>query len=106
MIGIPPQWLCGGSLTAVPPATTSVQASAMNEEASPTCRSSVQESQPQRAPHCGHCGEVIGVYEPAIAVIGGQALETSRAGDEIQASAEACFHRGCFERLSADTRPA
>ncbi|MHB8241981.1 MAG: hypothetical protein ACYDHN_08320 [Solirubrobacteraceae bacterium] len=48
--------------------------------------------------HCHHCDETIGVYEPLITLVEGQARETSRAAiehpDELAAP---CYHRSCFE---------
>jgi hypothetical protein len=50
--------------------------------------------------HCGHCGQVIGVYEPLIRVVEGRAQETSRLLDPEVAEADGrCYHRACYERL-------
>ena len=46
---------------------------------------------------CRACAEVIGVYEPLIALLHGQPLETSRAARAgIGAHEEECFHRACY----------
>ena len=48
---------------------------------------------------CRRCGEVIGVYEPLIAVSAGQSRETSRAaenGNGPSILAE-CYHADCYE---------
>jgi hypothetical protein len=46
---------------------------------------------------CHHCGDVIGVYEPLIALIDGQTHETSRAGAQDSAAVvEEYYHRDCY----------
>lgn len=46
---------------------------------------------------CEVCGERIGVYEPAVWVIGGVAHETSQAADpEFTAARELAFHAECY----------
>ena len=50
---------------------------------------------------CVHCDEAIGVYEPLIVVVAGEARETSRAAepDLLLESAEH-YHRACYlERI-------
>jgi len=55
---------------------------------------------------CEHCGEVIGVYEPLVALIDGCARETSRALEPETASRRGdCYHRACYERLQDDGLP-
>lgn len=50
---------------------------------------------------CHLCGEVIGVYEPAIRLVEGNAYETSRASEpDIASQAEGIYHRACFERMN------
>jgi hypothetical protein len=50
--------------------------------------------------HCHHCGEVIGVYEPLVAIVDGEVRETSRLrSPELAAGAGEYFHAGCYERL-------
>lgn len=46
---------------------------------------------------CDYCAEVIGVYEPLVVVIDGEARETSRAA-EPSVGAEPCelYHRTCY----------
>jgi hypothetical protein len=52
--------------------------------------------------HCHHCGDAIGVYEPLIAVVEGQPLETSRAANgHPDTLAATCYHRDCFMRAEA-----
>ncbi len=47
---------------------------------------------------CVHCGDVIGVYEPLIALAGGRARETSLAAEAAPADCTAdCYHRACYE---------
>jgi hypothetical protein len=47
---------------------------------------------------CVHCGEVIGVYEPLIALARGRARETSVAAEAVSADSNAdCFHRTCYD---------
>ena len=49
---------------------------------------------------CARCGEVIGVYEPLVAIIDGEVRETSRLrSPELVAGAGEYFHAGCYERL-------
>jgi hypothetical protein len=52
-------------------------------------------------PRCAHCGDVIGVYEPLLEVVG-DALEreTSRAAepDLSLAGGAAWYHAGCYRR--------
>jgi hypothetical protein len=52
---------------------------------------------------CAYCDDVIGVYEPLIALVDGQPHETSRAvGRDTGAPSEACYHRGCYARRVDD----
>lgn len=53
---------------------------------------------------CDHCADVIGVYEPMVAVFEGEARETSRAAEPaIGAQAAERYHRSCYlERFEAD----
>jgi hypothetical protein len=47
---------------------------------------------------CVHCGEVIGVYEPLVALARGDARETSVAAEAVPADGNAdCFHRTCYD---------
>ncbi len=47
---------------------------------------------------CAHCGDVIGVYEPLIAMAGGRVRETSLAVEASPTDGDAdCFHRACYE---------
>jgi hypothetical protein len=47
---------------------------------------------------CRACGDVIGVYEPLIALVDGVARESTRA-EMIARKGKLpdCFHRGCLE---------
>lgn len=55
---------------------------------------------------CSNCGEVIGVYEPLIALVDGRPRETSRAAEPLAGEdAVPCYHRGCYEQTHAG-RPA
>jgi hypothetical protein len=48
--------------------------------------------------HCAHCGEVIGVYEPLVALAAGRARETSVAAEALPADSHADhYHRACYE---------
>jgi hypothetical protein len=54
---------------------------------------------------CTHCGEVIGVYEPLIAISDGRAYETSLAAGAPGAGHKTgCFHRVCYD-AHRHTRP-
>jgi hypothetical protein len=45
---------------------------------------------------CGHCGEVIGVYEPAVFIRDGEAHHTSQAASpELCDEASERYHRAC-----------
>jgi hypothetical protein len=47
---------------------------------------------------CTHCGDVIGVYEPLIAISDGRAYETSLAAGTPGAGHRTdCFHRTCYD---------
>jgi hypothetical protein len=49
------------------------------------------------AVHCVVCGDRIGVYEPAVWVIGSTPHATSRAADpELTATHDTAFHAGCY----------
>jgi hypothetical protein len=49
-------------------------------------------------PRCVACDDVIGVYEPAVAVLGGVPRETSRAAEPwLPFSGGAhCYHLSCY----------
>jgi hypothetical protein len=54
---------------------------------------------------CGHCQQVIGVYEPAIAFIAGLALKTSLAAQPDIRRTD-CYHEACYrEAFSQDLSP-
>jgi hypothetical protein len=48
-------------------------------------------------PACTRCGDVIGVYEPAVIVLDGESRVTSRAGepDAVRNALER-YHRACY----------
>jgi len=47
---------------------------------------------------CAHCGDVIGVYEPLIALAEGRARETSLAAEPGAADrGDSHYHRACYE---------
>jgi hypothetical protein len=52
-------------------------------------------------PICDHCADRLGVYEPVVVVIDGQARETSLAAEPAVSSEPAeRYHRSCyFERF-------
>jgi hypothetical protein len=54
---------------------------------------------------CDHCGQVIGVYEPATILVEGIARETSLAAEPALASHPGPhYHRSCFEASDAILR--
>jgi hypothetical protein len=55
---------------------------------------------------CGHCGEVIGIYEPLVLAHGGLVRATSVAGEpRIAAEPGERFHRACYAETSAGSTP-
>ena len=49
--------------------------------------------------HCPHCGDVIGVYEPLIVIVEGEAVQTSRAATQGELTlAGPYYHASCFMR--------
>jgi hypothetical protein len=47
---------------------------------------------------CVHCGDVIGVYEPLVALAGGRARETSVAAEAMPVDGDAdYYHRACHD---------
>jgi len=59
-----------------------------------------QDSSDQKL-RCAHCGDVIGTYESIVALVDGEAHETSKAvvtaGGRRPPSA--CYHAGCYASL-------
>jgi hypothetical protein len=52
---------------------------------------------PPAVPRCAVCDDVIGVYEPAIAVLGGVPREISRAAEpRFPFDGARCYHLGCY----------
>lgn len=55
---------------------------------------------------CQHCGGVIGVYEPLVALFDGRARTTSRLAEpEIGATASEHYHRACYAQISGGQLP-
>ena len=53
---------------------------------------------------CDSCGEVIGVYEPTVAVVAGQVRETSRAAEPaIGAELGELYHQVCYHERFGKT---
>jgi hypothetical protein len=53
--------------------------------------------QQSAAPHCAVCGDRIGVYEPAIWMLGEATHATSwAASPELATAHDAAFHVGCY----------
>ncbi|MGD0455392.1 MAG: hypothetical protein ABSB69_17535 [Solirubrobacteraceae bacterium] len=49
---------------------------------------------------CRHCGDVIGVYEPLVALAEGRVCETSLAATADCVDPDAiCYHRACYVLL-------
>jgi hypothetical protein len=49
---------------------------------------------------CHHCKDVIGAYEPMIALAAGAARETSRAAAREEGEpVEECYHRACYAQV-------
>jgi len=52
---------------------------------------------------CGHCKDVIGVYEPIIVLRDGQALSTSRGAElRVAGDMNECYHRDCWVQLHGE----
>jgi hypothetical protein len=61
-----------------------------------------QSSMHPPVPRCARCGDVIGVYEPAVLVIDGAPRGTSLAAEPAaERGAGAWHHRDCFDDSSA-----
>ena len=58
---------------------------------------SIQLANDRSVPQCAACLDVIGVYEPAVAVLDGVARHTSRAAEPwLPLTGERCYHLGCY----------
>ena len=58
----------------------------------------------QRHLTCRHCGDVIGTYEPLVALFGSLPVRTSRVAAETeQLFVRPCFHAHCFATRDPDT---
>ena len=56
---------------------------------------------------CAHCGDRIGVYEPAVVVEGASARTTSLAREPgVTETAKRLLHAGCARRTGIDPAPA
>jgi hypothetical protein len=54
-------------------------------------------------PRCGHCGEVIGVYEPLVVEAGSRVRDASLTKEpQLMASDARLFHRACYELLEVE----
>jgi hypothetical protein len=52
---------------------------------------------------CRHCGDVIGVYEPMIVLLGGEARKTSRAAERVTgAPLHECYHDACYTQARGE----
>jgi hypothetical protein len=58
---------------------------------------------PSALPRCALCGDVIGVYEPAVAVTGGGSVTTSWLQLEDPTSVDALYHRSCHDAQARGT---
>jgi hypothetical protein len=52
---------------------------------------------PHQQVRCERCRDVVGVYEPVIALVEGEALRTSLAIMPERLRGAPCFHESCFE---------
>ncbi len=48
---------------------------------------------------CDTCGEVIGVYEPLVVIVDGEAVQSSRAAAHWDSTDGPRFHGACYARL-------
>jgi hypothetical protein len=63
----------------------------------------VMEEGRARRPRCGHCGGIIGVYEPLLVGTGAGARETSLAAEpELSAFEAHLLHRACYDQLQTE----
>lgn len=54
-------------------------------------------------PRCSRCGDVVGVYEPAVLVRDGRALRTSRAARDFDLGADTeIYHRDCYAEIRGE----
>lgn len=52
---------------------------------------------------CVSCGDVIGAYEPLVALLDGRARSTSKAAEADRLGPlEECYHRACFASKHGD----
>ena len=57
-------------------------------------------------PRCGHCGDVIGVYEPMVLTGDDGERETSLAIEpSLCATMDPCYHRACYVATSSFSHP-
>jgi hypothetical protein len=45
---------------------------------------------------CACCGDVIGAYEPLVALLDGRARSTSKAAEADSLPPGECYHRACY----------
>lgn len=57
----------------------------------------------RRRPHCEHCQDVIGVYEPLVLVTDSGCYETSLTAEpDLYETEHLCYHRACFDKTHGD----
>jgi hypothetical protein len=50
-------------------------------------------------PHCAHCGDVIGAYEPMIVVVDGEPRKTSATAEhDRDLHPGDCYHAACYQQ--------
>lgn len=48
-------------------------------------------------PHCAHCGDVIGAYEPMILLVDGEPRKTSAFAEQArEPHTSECYHTACY----------
>jgi hypothetical protein len=52
--------------------------------------------------HCAQCGDVVGVYEPAVIVVDGLAFPTSLARPVVAPDGALVYHRACSADAGVD----
>jgi hypothetical protein len=57
----------------------------------------------ERKLRCAHCGDVIGTYEPMVALIDGHARDTSKAAEiGNEGRLGDCYHQACYPHARGD----
>jgi hypothetical protein len=66
--------------------------------------SGVPEPFPDVPPRCAGCGDVIGVYEPVVHLVGQYVRKTSRAAEpEVCREGGLCYHSDCYQAGATPT---